>query len=123
MYSIPEDFELKKLKGTVVFVIGFSLNSITISLYNELFQAVGGIGIEGRFIVDFIGIKVEYNTFPVENDFGLLKLLNKKIINIYTNTLRTELTIEFENKLILFLLSDKMYESFSLSIGDKEIIV
>ena len=118
MYKIPIDIDILKLQNDVVSQITFGMNYILIS-FNK-----GSIQFSGSFLFQFESkIYQRDEVYPVDFDFGLLKLLEKKIKNIFCNKERTSLTIEFEGNLVLFLKSDEMYESFEINIDGRRVIV
>ncbi len=119
MYTIPKDFDLKMLNGALVQQICFGINNIFI-----LFENIGIVKIEGYFSLSFHDKeKRVYNVYPVSHDFGLLRLLEKKIVSIAANEARNSLIINFEEGMELTLIGDSNFESYSIKIGDKEFIV
>lgn len=119
MYTIPINYNLNRLKNTKIIQVCFTLN--TISLF---FEKAGYIGIEGGFSFVYGGNRYDYKgVYPIINDYNLLKLLEKEVTNVYTNAKRTELTLEFEENMVLELIGSEMYESFTLNIHGEKVIV
>ena len=118
MYRIPDDFNLINIKNEVIIQIAFGLNFIT------LFFSKGFIQFSGSFSFYDKGQKYDYEeVYPVQDDYNLLKLLEKKITQVITNEDRNVLILEFEDKIILKLIGSESYESYTLNIDGKEIII
>lgn len=118
MYKIPEDFYINSITNQAITQIAFGLNFVT------LFFSIGLIQFSGSFSFLCNGRKQQYQeVYPVQDDFGLLNLLEKRIVQVSVNKERNVLTLEFESGAILELISGKNYESFKLIIDGKEIIV
>ena len=116
MYTIPRNFDISILKDKVLNQIAFGVNFITL-FFNE-----GFIQITGSFSFNYNGRQDNYDeVYPVKNDFGLLQILEKKIINVKLNDKRDKLEINFEDGAILCLVGNEMYESFTINFN-KEII-
>jgi hypothetical protein len=118
MYRIPESFNLSDIKDETISQIAFGLNFVTV-FFNR-----GFIQFSGSFVLHVDGKRFDYvEVYPVKNDFGLLKLLEKKIVKVFTNDERNDLTIEFDTGIILQLKSVGQYESYTLNIDGQEVIV
>jgi hypothetical protein len=119
MYSIPNEFKIENLKDALISQISFSLNTITIFFENSDF-----INIQGNFAISLDNQRIEYvEIFPIKADFGLLRLLGKKVINIELNLKRDALKLKIEEDIILELIGNEMYESFTISIQGQEALV
>ena len=119
MYKIPDYFKISCIKNNVISQIAFGINFIT------LFFNKGFIQFSGSFSVQFNNQRFDYDeVYPVQNDYGLLKLLlEKEIVNVLTNERRNSLVLEFDGKIILELNGNEEYESFRLNLDGFEIIV
>lgn len=118
MYKVSESFDITILKGIVINQITFGLNFISL-LFNR-----GFIQINGSFSISYSGKQYSYDeVYPVKNDFGLLQILENKVISILINDNRDEMEIEFENGLKLCLIGNEMYESFIISIDENVVRV
>ncbi|MEO8820891.1 MAG: hypothetical protein ABI374_08630 [Ginsengibacter sp.] len=118
MYKIPENSDLSTIKNQVISQIAFTLNFITI------FFDKGFIQFSGGFSFNFSDQSNIYDeVYPVKNDLGLLRILEKKITNIDINNNRDKLTIHFEDKSELCLIGNKFYESFIINCNGNEIRV
>ncbi|MBP6184082.1 MAG: hypothetical protein KA479_04025 [Saprospiraceae bacterium] len=118
MYKIPEDFNLNSIQNEEISQIAFGLNFITLFLSN------GFIQFSGSFSFFYSSRKHIYDeVFPVQNDYGLLKLLEKKIVKATINNERDALTLDFEEGIILELIGSKEYESFTINLAGKKILV
>ncbi len=118
MYKIPENYNTSALKGQVIFQIAFGLNFIS------LFFDKGYIQFEGRFSITIGSQTHEFDeVYPINNDCGLLQLLEKSIIGVDVNKNRNILTLLFEKGLTLKLIGNPMYESFRIKIDEFEILV
>lgn len=119
MHKIPEDLDLNIIKGKTVNQVVFGLNAISILFSPKLF-----IQWSGGFSISILGKKNEFESvFPVQNDFGLLKLLEKEVVSVSISQNRDMLSITFNDNINLELISDIYYESFTVYINDKEIII
>ena len=119
MYQIPHDFEITTLRNEVISHIAFGLNVITIFFHKGLL-----IQFSGPFSIHYEGKTFSFEEVcPVSNDFGLLQLLEKKIIDVSINEARTTLSLTFETEVIVSLLSDEWYESFEIHINERRIII
>lgn len=118
MYKIPENFDISVLKDEVINQIAFGLNFIT------LFFNKGFIQITGSFSFTFSGKQKNYNeVYPVVNDFGLLRILEKKVTNVSLNANRDVFIIKLEDGLTLCLKGNEMFESFMINVNGQEIRV
>lgn len=118
MYKIPETFDSSALVNETIFQVAFGLNYVAIYFNKGLIQISGGFSIrylEKQFTYDEV--------YPVENDFGLLRILEKKIVRLDISDDREELKIEFEGNTILHLTANEMYESYLIVIDGNEIRV
>jgi len=118
MYSIPENFDPEKLTSRVIEQISFTLNSVCLSIGRGDF-----ICINNSFYLEERGINIFHEIFPVETDFGLLNLLEKKILRIEVSQNRKELLIFIENDSVLKLCNDDNYESYSIRLDNEDIIL
>lgn len=118
MYKIPDDFNPISIKNEAITQIAFGINFIT------LFHSNGFMQFSGRFSFQHNSQKYEYEeVYPVQNDYGLLVLLEKKIVQVKINNERNALTLEFEGGIIIELIGSNDYESYTLKIDDREILV
>lgn len=109
MYIIPEN--INALKNAVVYQIAFGINLITLSFDKGFLQ------FSGKFAIQYDSTSVEYEeVYPVHSDYGLWRILEKKIVNVTLNEIRDALELEFEGGFILKLFSHPQYESFTLNI-------
>lgn len=118
MYKIPENFDATSLKDKIINQVTYGINFIA------LFFDEGFIQIEGRF--HFNNGKSRYDCndlYPVQNDLGLLVLLEKSITKVVINDNRDDIILFFEKGMFLKLIGDKEYESYKISINDIEILV
>jgi hypothetical protein len=119
MYKIPLNFDVKSLEGKEVQQIGYASNVITI-----YFTDGGFIQIMGPFSLIHNNNVVKCNEiYPLNNDYGFLKLLDKKILESKSNEERDELSVKFENDYTLILESNDFYESFFIKFGREEILI
>jgi hypothetical protein len=118
MYRIPERIDINKFKGLSLSQLAFGLNYILLVFDNCSIQ------FSGQFLFKFDGQEYEREeVYPVNSDFRLLNLLEKKIENIHCNQERTSLTIYFSQDSFLCLKSNEMYESFELNIEGERVII
>lgn len=118
MYKIPEDFNVSSIETEKVFQIAFGINFIT------LFFNSGFIQFSGSFSIIHEKQEVEYDeVYPVQNDYKLLNLLEKEVKKVSLNEDRDVLTLEFEGDIILKLIGTKEFESFTININKREVIV
>lgn len=118
MYKIPKSFDISVLKNEIISQIAFGLNFVT------LFFSKGFIQIEGEFATIFENQLFEYaEIYPVKNDFGLLHLLEQKIIEINVSNDRSTLELVFESGFSLKLKGNEAFESYRIKINDEEVVV
>jgi hypothetical protein len=118
MYRIPENYNIDALIGETIFQIAFGLNFIT------LFFNGGYIQLEGAFATTFDNNTREYDeVYPVKSDFGLLQLLEHKIVGVKVNSNRDVVSLLFENGSSLKLIGNENYESYVISLSNNEIRV
>lgn len=118
MYKIPEDFDISKLSDKTITSISYGINFIS------LFFEDGFIQILNSFVINANNNSNRYeNLYPIKNDFGLLVLLEKQIIDIKTSKDREILHLFFDGNIDLLIHGDKMYESFEINYQDEQIIV
>jgi hypothetical protein len=120
MYSIPKDVDIKKLESATLIQICYSAN--TISLY---FEEIGYVTTSGRFVITHNGIATyhEISSIPITEDFGILKLMGKKVFHVFADEKSKNLNIQFEDNFVLELINDACYESFIISIEGKVAII
>lgn len=118
MYTLPENFNANAVRNEKITQISFGLNFITLHFDN------GFIQLYGDFSYKYMGgIHVINELFPVTNDFGLLFLLDKTIIEVVLNQQNDGFTIIFDNSSELALKGNEMFESFLLNINGQEILI
>lgn len=118
MYSIPIDFNLSQLNGATVQQVCFAANVVSIMLDSSRY-----ISFEGEFILtEQDGKANKFEVYPIENDFGLLKLLEQKIIEISVDK-SDNLFLLFENQVSLSILASKDYEAYTIKTDDNLIRV
>lgn len=119
MYFIPKNYNLNTLAESVVIQICFTANTITL-----FFEKVGRIDISGSFAFLHKGERFYYEEiFPIQSDYGFLKLLEKKVTRVSVNEKRDVLTLEFEDNTTLELVGNETYETYTLNINGEEVIV
>ncbi len=118
MYSLLSSFDPKILKGEKLNMICFTANQIHFH-----FESLTRITIEGDFIIEENNQQLKYNVYPVKNDSGLFSLIETEIIDSYTDFERKNLHIKFSNKIILTLIEDDQFESYSINKGELKILV
>jgi len=116
MYKIPKDFDIYSIKEKTISQIGFGSNFIT------FFFDGGYIQISGNFEYSYLGNSFMYTEiYPISSDLGLLRLLDKRIINVsYTED---SLILTFDNNDVLTFKGDDMYESYSICLDGRRVIV
>lgn len=118
MYKIPTGFKSDILKGELISQITFGLNFIM------FFFDKGYIQLSGKFSVDFGNEKFYYEeVYPVTNDFGFLRLLEKSIIGTDIDANRNILTLVFEDAVTLHLIGNSEYESYKVKVNEEEFVV
>jgi hypothetical protein len=118
MYKIPETFDASALENETIFQIAFGLN------YVSLYFNKGMIQVSGSFSICYLEKQFTYDeVYPVENDFGLLRILEKKMVRLDISDDREELKIEFEGNTTLYLIANEMYESYLIVVNGNEIRV
>lgn len=125
MYTIPINFDLNTLRGSIIIQICFTANTITFFFEKAgSFEKIGFINTEGSFAFLQKGKRSYYEEIcPVQHDYGLLKLLEKKVIRAYTDEKRNDLTLEFEENMSLELIGNEVYESYTININGERIII
>lgn len=119
MYTLPLNFDLNSFKNVPIIQISFSINSINVFFDNGNF-----ISINYSFAFTLKERRIFFEElYPINDDFNLLNLLEKRAINILIDDKRKCLTLHFEDNLILELIGDDNYESYILNVNKKEIII
>ncbi len=118
MYKIPADLNLLEIKNEKISHITFGRSIIVLSF------SKGAIQFSGAYSFYCKGVKKSFDeVYPISTDSGLLLLLEKKITSVYSNVERNNLTLEFDEGIVLELLSDENYESFEITINQRRVIV
>lgn len=118
MYQIPEAFDLGHLRGEILEQVVFSINCITL-----LFTSTK-IFVWGGFTLICDGHETcKDEVYPVNTDYGILKLLEKTVVDIHSNDSRTDLYISFTNECHLILKGSSQYESYEIIVNDEPFIV
>ena|ERR1700744_4257968 len=118
MYKLPDDITNIFLKDDVVKMICFNINQIYIHFESSIY-----ITIDSRYILTQKGIDRPLDVYPVISDSGLLSLLEKKVKRISISDLRHDINIYFEDNLSIKLMGNLNYESYSITIKDRRIII
>ena len=114
MYEIPKEFDSQALIGKPIVQICYTINSVC------LYWDGGYIQIMGAFSILYDNKTYSYQEiYPLDQDYNLLLLLDKKIMNIDISDTRDSLMILFENGMSLTLYSDANYESFEVNFNSK----
>ncbi|MDR1182228.1 MAG: hypothetical protein LBL13_09670 [Bacteroidales bacterium] len=116
MYPIPKDINLQIFKGAIVQQVCFTINTIIL-----LFENKGYIQIEAAFVIKRQNEFKQYEVYPVYYDKDVLKLLEKKVLDIYPKN--NNLVIEFEDNYLIELINDGQYESFIINIDGKTTVI
>jgi hypothetical protein len=72
---------------------------------------------------DQSGKSNRFEVYPIENDFGILKLLEQKIKEILVDKSNNNLFILFENQISLTILASSNYESYTIKTDDNSLRV
>lgn len=119
MYKIPANINFDRFKGKTLTSMTFGINLVVMHFSNDDF-----VQFDGSFSINKNGKKESFDeVYPAEKTGTLLSLLEKEIARVEVNDERTILTFIFDNGDSLALIDDAHYESFSLFIDGKEIIV
>lgn len=119
MYKIPENFDFSTFENKSINQISFGQNVVTIYFSPEIY-----IQWTGPFKISKENRETAYEeVFPVKNDFGLLKFLEKKVETAGTDKNRNNLLLVFEDKSVIEIISDFAFEAFSLYINGERILV
>jgi len=119
MYKLPEDINDDFLQGEVVKMVCFNLNQIYIH-----FQSSIQICIEGQYsLVNRKGEKIYFDVHPVLNDNGLLQILEKEVKGVEISKSRTDFSIQFQDGVLLEIIGNCLYESYSIKLNERTIIV
>jgi hypothetical protein len=115
MNEAPEKNYINKIVNKTISSVSYGLNVITLGFSN------GNIYFSGSFMISFKNKRFLYDeVFPVTNDFGLLELLEKRIVKV--NNIDDGICFSFENECSLELYCNEYYESFTLNIEGVEFI-
>lgn len=119
MLPIPEDMDLSILRECKVSEVCYAQDGITVH-----FGLNAYITINGYFAFRHGKQRHEYYKItPVENDYGLLKLLGAEVREVYMSNNRDSMTIEFADDNRLELMGHMIEDSYTIHILDKEAIV
>ena len=116
MYTIPAGFNLTQFHGAIVEQICFALNNICLMLNNCRYISFEG---DFHFYEETQNHPGIMSVYPVNKDFGLLKLLEQKIEILEVEQVSSNLLVVFENKMKLKLIASINYESYSLKSEDQ----
>lgn len=119
MYKISKDFDFSLFQGKSISQICFGLNVITVFFSDDIY-----IQWSGAFeITRNKETKYYKETYPVQNDFGLLYYLNTTPTSICTDADRNNLLLIFDDDNSIKLFGDDAFESFTINVGEKRVIV
>ena len=78
------------------------------------------ISFEGSFIMTDLSQNVsnQFVVYPVTNDFGILKLLEKSVEDIVIKKPNNDLLLSFDNKIMLTILASNEYESYVIKTNE-----
>lgn len=119
MLPIPEDMDLSSLRERKVTDVCYNTNGVTVHFEREAY-----IVINGYFAFRHGKQRHEYYKIaPVDTDYGLLKLLDAEVQEVFMGNNRDTVTIEFDGGLRLELMGHKIEDSYTIHISDKEAVV
>jgi len=118
MYGLPATFDASEFTGKELLQVCFTANTISLSFEDDI-----AITIMGSFIYHAgADTKAEKQMVPVSS--SILMCLAGKQVRLAEAERDGTLTLYFDNNHILTILDDsKAYESYSIRIGAREIIV
>jgi Family of unknown function (DUF6188) len=118
MHSLPPDFDASAFTGTELVQVSFSANTVHL-----VFETDVQMTIVGPFFVQVhCGLPPVRYSPPVESS-SLMALIGKRVVSASGDADGT-LTLQFENGgKIICIDESKNYESYTLIIGGREIIV
>jgi len=96
----------------------FGSNFISLIFENGYIQINNGFSLKVQNVYS-----IHDEIFPINNDFGLLILLEKKIIEVKITSENSTLILFFENEIELSLFKDIMYESYEVFFKGDRIII
>ena len=118
MFGLPKDFNASVFVGQELIQICFTANTIHLTFDREVTITLLSSFVEKHGLNEMS----RRETVPVLSS-GLMRLIGQKVSSASSESDGT-LTLEFEDGNTLICLDDSpSYESYSIRVGDKEIIV
>lgn len=119
MLPIPHDIDLSSLRERKVTSVKYSTTAVTL-----IFEHFAYITINGYFALRCGKQRHEYYQLsPEPQDYGLLKLLDKEVTEVYLNAGRDGMAIEFSGGYRLELMGHKIEDMYTIHIKDREAVV
>ncbi len=116
MYKIPTDFEFDSITGKTIDQIAFGSNVIV------LYFNGGYVQTSGSFELTIAEKTTEFEEiFPLTNDLGLLRLLDNEISEVLYAS--DNFILKFCNGSKLVLKGMEAYETYSICIGERTVVV
>jgi hypothetical protein len=108
--QIPESFDPKILKEENLIMICINANQVNFHFDSQL-----SISVEYEISIEKDSQHQQFSVFYMKSDYGLLDLLENKIVDAYTDVERRDLRLKFANNTIITSIGHEFYESYSLS--------
>lgn len=96
----------------------FGINFVSLIFENGYIQISNGFSLKVQNV-----LSIYDEIFPIINDFGLLILLEQRIIEVNITPESGTLILFFENEIELSLFKDIMYESYEVFFKGDRIII
>lgn len=119
MLPIPHDIEVDYLRERKVTEVCYTSEAITLHFGTEAY-----VSINGYFALRQGKHRHEhYEITPVDNDYGLLSLLDAEVSEVYLSEKRDTLTLQFTEELRLELMGHMVDDTYTIHIKDREAVV
>ncbi len=117
MYGFPEPKVLADMVDKNLTMVCCNANQLYLHFDSDIAITVN----KNRFQIELEEKSFEIG-IPIDN-LLVFKLIEKRVVKVDVNSEKTLCTIHFENDAKVILEDDKQYESFVITINQKEIIV
>lgn len=118
MYKFTSDFDYSLFVGQSIDEISFTKGTVLLIFQTIKLQLSGSFGLKiNNQQTDFDEI------FPIESDFQLLKILDKKIVSYSVSNDLDKLELIFSDNIILTLNNNPKYECFDIYHNSNRYII
>lgn len=122
MYKLDATFDHISLLDSIVVSVSYFVSEIRILFSNN--SKYKEIVIFGSLCIEIKGEKRHFNEiYPINEDYGLLNIIDRKVTEVKINDSRTELSIFFGEHIVISIENDDFFETLHIRDGDGKTLI